>query len=42
MYEVWKKKQIHEYARKMCRTDRFIKEFGDDGEKADMWEDVTW
>ena len=36
MYEVWKKQQIHEYAGKMCRTDRFIKQFGEVGEKRRM------
>ena len=39
MYEVWKRKQMHEDARKMHRTKIIVKKFGKMG-KGGIWEDM--
>ena len=41
MYEMWKRKQIHEDARKTYRTKILVKKFRKSGED-DIWEAMTW
>ena len=41
VYEVWKRKQVHEDVRKMHRTKILVRKLGK-MDKATFWEAMTW
>ena len=41
VHEMWKKQQVHENARTMCRAEVLVKELGKMKE-SDIWEHMTW